>query len=191
MADSPTTTSFIPKTRLTLAGHKRPGIGFGLGLLVSGFVLLVSLGLFGGVYLYKQSLQKQIDEATATLERAKKAFEPGLITELANLTGSISAAKQIFSQHQASSKLLKLIGDLTLKEATFTTFTYGVFDKDITVSMNGDAKSYAAVAFQAKLLEDSDFIDTVSISNLALKEAGRVSFSVKLTIKPDFLIYKL
>lgn len=189
--DSPITTSFIPKTRLTAASRQRPGIGFGLGLLVSGFILLVSLGLFGGVYFYKQSLQKQIDEAVVNLERAKKAFEPGLITELTNLTGSVNAAKQIFSQHQASSKLLKLIGDLSLKEVTFTTFTYGASGNDIIVSMNGDAKSYTTVALQTKLLEDSDFIDTVSISNLALKEAGRVNFSVKLTIKYDFLIYKL
>jgi hypothetical protein len=56
--------------------------------------------------------------------------------------------------------------------------------------MVGEAKSYTAVAFQAKLFENNEFIDHVIFSSLNLKEAGKVGFSVELVFKPSYIIYK-
>ncbi|MDP3052153.1 MAG: hypothetical protein Q8N42_01460 [bacterium] len=181
-------TSFIPKTRINAPSQKAKGIG--LGVLVSGLILLISLGLFGGVYFYKQSLQNKVNDATANLARAKQAFEVSLFNELSGLTSSISAAKQILAQHSAPSKILKLIGDLTLKDATFSNFIYNLSNKNASIIMNGDAKSYTVVALQAKLFDDSDFIDDVTFSNLSLKEGGKINFTVNFNVSPDFLIYK-
>lgn len=181
-------TSFIPKTRINAPSQKAKGIG--LGVLVSGLILLISLGLFGGVYFYKQSLQNKVNDATANLSTAKQAFEPSLLNELSGLTSSISAAKQILAQHSAPSKILKLIGDLTLKDATFSNFIYNLSNKNASIVMNGDAKSYTVVALQAKLFDDSDFIDDVTFSNLSLKEGGKINFTVNFNVSSDFLIYK-
>ncbi len=182
------TTSFIPKSRINAPIQR--GRGIGLGLLVSGLILLISLGLLGGVYFYKQSLQNGVNDESANLARAKKAFEPALFNEINNLKNSIDASKQILAQHDASSKILKLVGDLTLKDVAFTTFTYVVSNKAVNIVMIGDAKSYTAIALQAKLFEDSDFIDSVAFSDLSLKEAGKVNFNITFNVSPDFLIYK-
>lgn len=184
----PTTTSFIPKTRLTGPVYRRKGIGFGVFIAV--LVLLVSLGLFAGVYFYKKSLTKEIEEASASLERAKKAFEPGLISELTQLDSDLKAAEIILLSHSASSKIFDLIGDLTLPEVAFSSFSFNLAEKKPIITMAGEAKSYTTVALQARIFEESEFIDKASFSGLSLKEAGKVGFSAELIINPSYLIYK-
>lgn len=183
-----TTTSFIPKTRLTTAAYPKRGLG--LGFFISFFILLLSGGLFGGVYFYKSSLQKEVNDMAASLERAKKAFEPSLIAELERFTSSINSAKTLFNQHRDISKIFKLINDLTLKDVKFSDFKYNVDNKIALLIMSGEAKSYTTIALQAKLFEKSDFIDRVLFSNFSLKEGGKVSFSVEIIFKSSYLFYK-
>lgn len=183
-----TTTSFIPKTKLTTATYPKKGLG--LGFLISLFILLLSAGLFGGVYLYKSSLQKEVNDMTASLEIAKKAFEPSLIAELEKFTSSINGAKNLFNQHTNISKIFELINDLTLKDVKFSDFKYNIDNKNALLVMTGEAKSYTTIALQAKLLENSDFIDRVLFSNFILKEGGKVSFSVEIIFKSSYLFYK-
>ncbi len=189
MPDGPIiTTSFIPKARLTAPTYRRKSVG--VGFLISLLLLLLSAGIFGGLYLYKKSLQTEIDSAAASLELAKKAFEENLVTELSRLNSSVNVTKILFSQHQAASRIFKLISDLVLKDISFSNFNYNFNGKSITVAMNGEAKSYAGVALQAKIFEESGFIDKVIFSGLALKGAGKVNFNVELSFNPSYAIYK-
>ncbi len=191
MADpQPSITSFIPKTRLTtVASYRQKGAG--LFFILSSIILIISLGLLGGVYFYRQSLQKDIDASSASLERARAAFEPKLINELGSLNNAIDASTKPFSQHQAVSNIFKTIESSTLPDAAFSNFNYKISSGGTpTVSMTGEAKSYSQVAIQAKIFRDDDSIDQVSFSNLALKEAGKVSFNLQLVFKPLNLIYK-
>ncbi len=183
------TASFIPKTRLT-SSSMRNRKGFDAGTLGATFILLVSLALFGGVYFYKSSLQKENDAAIASLNIAKEAFEPSLLTELSRLNNSINSAKTILSKHIVPSEILNLISTLALKEVFFSNFAYSADSKSILVKMAGEAKSYTGIALQAKIFEENDAVENVSFSNLSLKDAGKVGFNVELTVKPDFLIYK-
>lgn len=190
MADSqPSITSFIPKTRLTASAYRQKGLG--LFFISSTILLVISLGLFGGVYFYRQSLQKDIDGLSASLERARQAFEPQLINELSGLNNSIDAATELFGRHQAVSGIFKIIESSTLPNVAFSNFNYKISSGGAPmVSMTGEATSYTQVAIQAKIFRDSDAIGQVSFSNLSLKEAGRVSFNLQLVFKSAALIYK-
>ena len=183
-----TTTSFIPKTKFTAATYPKKGLG--LGFFISFFILLLSAGLFGGVYLYKSSLQKEVNDMAASLEIAKKSFEPSLIAELEKFTSSITSAKIIFNQHKDISKIFKLINDLTLKDVKFSDFKYNIDNKIALLAMTGEAKSYTTIALQAKIFENSEFVDQVVFSNFSLKEGGKVSFSVEIIFKSSYLFYK-
>ncbi len=183
-----TTTSFIPKTRLTTATYPKRGLG--LGFFISFFILLLSGGLFGGVYFYKSSLQKEVNDMAASLEIAKKAFEPSLIAELEKFTSSINGAKTLFNQHTDISKIFKFINDNTLKDVKFSDFKYNMDNKIALLTMSGEAKSYTTIALQAKLLENSEFIDRALFSNFTLKEGGKVSFNLEIIFKSSELFYK-
>lgn len=187
------TTSFIPKTRFS-TGSNRTGRGtnFDLGILISGFILLVSLALFGGVYLYKTSAQKGLDETITSLEKTKKAFEPDIIAELSRLSTLINSVKTIFIQHRIPSKILGLLSKLTQKDVFFLNFSYSVDnDKTASIKMIGEANSYTSVASQVKIFEEDEAVQEVSFSNLSLKEAGKVGFNIELIVKPEFLKNKL
>ncbi len=189
MLDGPmTTTSFIPKARLTAPTYRRKSMG--VGFLISLLLLFLSGGIFGGLYFYKKSLQTEIDSAAASLELAKKAFDENLITELSRLNFSVNSAKILFSQHQATTLIFKLISDLTLKDVSFSNFNYNFSGKSATVTMNGEAKSYTSVALQTRMFEESGFIDKVIFSGLSLKAAGKVNFNVELSFNPSYAIYK-
>jgi hypothetical protein len=183
-----TTTSFIPKTRMTTTTYKKSGLG--LGFFISLLILILSAGLFGGVYLYRSSLQTEVKDMTASLEIAKKSFEPSLIAELDKFTSAVNSAKVLFNQHRDISKIFKLINDLTLKDVKFSDFDYGVDNKIAVLTMSGEAKSYTTIALQAKLFENSDFVDRVIFSNFSLKEGGKVSFGVEIDFKPSYLFYQ-
>lgn len=183
-----TTTSFIPKTRLTGPTYRSKGVG--LGFLISVLIFLISLGLLGGAYLYKQALKKEIDEKTASLEIARQSLEPGLIDELSQLTFSVNAAKILVSQHNAVSEIFKIISDSTLKDVRFSDFNLKIIEKNPVVEMRGEANSYTNAAIQAKLFEQSDAVSRVTFSNFNLKEGGRVDFSVEITLSPSSFIYK-
>ncbi len=185
-----TTTSFIPKARLAGPVY-RSSRSFGLLFPVSFFLLLVSLALFAGSYFYRQSLQKQADEAVASLETAKKSLEPELINELTNLSYSINTAKTLLGQHQAPSQILKIISDLTLKDVRYSDFKYSLAEKNLLVTMTGEAKSYGGVALQAKLFEESDYAGKAAVSELKLKEGGKVGFSAEVVFNPAGFIYKI
>lgn len=189
--DSPivTSTSFIPKTRLTVPAYRRKG--FGLGILASAFILFVSIAMFAGVYFYRNSLQKEISAQKESLTRAKKAFEPALISELSRLTSAINASKILLEQHQAVSKIFKLIGDFTLKETLFSNFQYSGEDrKSPTVRMAGETKGYSGVSQQARLYENSESVEQITFFGLGLREGGKVNFGVEIKINPSYLIYK-
>lgn len=189
MAPDPiTTTSFIPKTRLTGPTYRRKSLG--LGFLISAIVFLISLGLLGGAYLYRQALQKSVDEDIASLELARKSLEPALIDELSQLTFSVNAAKTLASQHGAASRIFKLISDLTLKDVRFLDFKFTMLEKNPVVAMLGEAGSYTSAALQAKLFGQSDDASKVTFSNFNLKEAGKVSFNVNIVFNPSILTYQ-
>ncbi len=191
MADSqPSITSFIPKTRLTAPSYRQKGVG--LFFILGSIILVISLGLLAAIYFYRQSLQKDIDGLSASLERARAAFEPQLINELSGLNNSIDASTELFSRHQAVSNIFKIIESSTLPNVAFSNFNYKISSGgNSVVSMTGEATSYTQVAIQAKIFRDNDAIDQVSFSNLSLKEAGRVSFNLQLVFKSSSLIYKI
>jgi hypothetical protein len=187
--DGQGTTSFIPKTRLTGPTY-RPRPSLGLGLFISLILFLISLGLFAGTYLYRQSLQKNVNDDIASLELAKKSLEPNLLDELNRVSFSIKAAKDIINQHNTASQIFKIISDSTLHDVRFLNFNFTATDKNPVVTMNGEAGSYASIALEAQIFQKNKAVSQASFSNFSLGEGGRVDFTTSITLDPSFLIYK-
>lgn len=186
--DSQNTTSFIPKTRLNPSPYR--GKGIGAGVLIAIIIFVLSALLYGGAFLYKNNLQKQIDELEASLGRVKAAFEPALISEFKKVSSKIESSKILLLQHKALSHVLNLIGSLTTKDVRFSNFNGSFSGQKAVVTMFGEARSYTAVAVQAKVFENNDSIEQVSFSGLSLGSGGRVRFNVEIIFKPGIFSYK-
>src|SRR5690606_3250741 len=116
-------TSFIPKQSLAKsATPKRRGAGMpkGAGLIVSLVIFLAAAGSAGSLYLYKQYLLDSIDRKSEELRRARNAFQPSLIRDLARLDSRLIAAQDIMERHIAPSVIFELLEQTTLRSVQYS-----------------------------------------------------------------------
>lgn len=186
-------TSFIPKK--PLAEERAPAQAApkrGLLSLIAGIVFFATIAAAGGVYLYRASLASQVAELSASLDRARSAFEPSLVETLQTLDKRLTAAKEVLANHVTISPIFQSLEDLTLKSVRFTKFTYAIPEdtKLLTVTMTGTARSYTSIALQSDMLGRNKYFQDVVFSNLQLDSAGNVGFDLEFTVDPSYVNYK-
>jgi len=182
-------SSFIPQSPMTSvrAPAQRSG-GFDLFILCALVVLVASITLAAGVFLYAQYLQTSATSKLEQLERAKQAFEPSLIQDLTRLDDRMRAADTILAQHIAPTHLFKLLEQLTLQTVAFTTFDFASAAGVVTLSMKGIAQSVNSIALQADLLSRSGIISNPIFSNIN-RQINGVHFDFTAKINPEPLGY--
>jgi len=182
--------SFIPQKTFEPAFYKRRGPGI---IIVFSFLLFfISISAYGALFLYKNSLDKEIGVLTDSLERAKAAFELPLINEINQTSEKIDYSKKLLEQHVSLAPIFDFLGQNTLKDARFKSFKYSIAkNENPTVSLEGLAKDYSTIAVQEDIFEKDKNIKSVLFSGLGLGEKGIINFSVKLTFDPSMLIYKI
>lgn len=188
-------TSFVPKKPIlekeSLSPHRSN---------VSGVVNLVALIVFiasilgaGAMYFYRSSLENKITEEKVSLERARAAFEPSLITQLQELDKRMRAATKILNNHIAVSPIFHLLGDITLPTVRYTDFSYE-FNKDnknlVDIKMSGQAKGYNYIALQADLFGKDKFIKNPIFSDFTLDQQGNVDFTLTFSVDKTLVIYE-
>lgn len=186
-------TSFIPKKPLAeepaaVVSHAR---GKSLVSLVATIIFFATLASAGAVYLYKATLTTQVAELSASLVRARQAFEPSLVEILQTLDKRLIAAKEVLANHVTASPILRSLEELTLKSVRYTKFEYKIGDdgKTVKVAMTGVARSYTSVALQSDMLGRNKYIQDVVFSNLQLDSAGNVGFNLAFNVDPAFLSF--
>lgn len=188
-------TSFIPRKSLeeSTAPKKksgRGGIGMGIGSLASLIIFLTALGGSAGLFLYKQYLETSIDEKRQTLQRAREAFQPALIRELTRLDTRIQAVKSVIDNHVTPSSIFGLLEQVTLENVRYTSLSYSRDESgDVTISMEGQAKNFSAVALQSDAYGEEGFILEPIVSDLDLDDSGNVKFKIRTTLDPRLVAF--
>lgn len=160
-------SSFIPQTPITPARVESHGSGgFGLLTLLAIVLLVASVTLAVGVFLYVQFLTTSAASKLEQLERAKQAFEPSLIQDLTRLDDRMRAADIILGGHIAPSALFALLQQLTLQTIAFSSLDLTESAGEISVAMKGVAQSVNSIALQADLLAKSGVISNPIFSNI-------------------------
>lgn len=162
-------------------------------MVISSFlVFLVSILIYGGLLLYKNSLSNEIKTLADSLERAKAAFEPSLIKELKNLSDKISASQKLLEKHISSAAVFDFLEKNTLKKVRLRSLKYSASEKEgVIVLIEGTTDGYKTLAQQGDVFEKDKNVKSISFSGLNLGEKGLVNFSAKLSLGPSFIIYKV
>ncbi len=184
-------SSFIPRdAAVPAASRVARGPGFADLLILIAIVLLVaSVALAIGVFLYVQFLQTSSSSKLEQLERAKQAFEPSLIQELTRLDDRMRAADQVLSDHLAPSVFFHLLEGLTLQTVAFSNLDFQAVDpQNMRVKMRGVAQSVNSIALQADYLSKSGAITSPIFSNIDREPSG-VNFDLSAIINPVALRY--
>jgi hypothetical protein len=181
--------SFIPQKKFEPALYKGRGLGF--AIIISFLLFFISIGTYGGLWLYKNNLSGQTAVLADSLEKAKAAFDIPMINNLGQVSGKIDSSKKLLEQHISPLPILDTLAKDTLKTVRFKGFRYAASKAEGTViTMEGSANDYSSLALQGDVFEKDKNIKSVSFSGLGLGEKGVVNFGVKLTLDPSMIIFK-
>lgn len=190
MAEPVTPGTFIPHD--TVVRSRSAGGGNGLNdlLLLCSIVLLVaSIALAVGVFLYAQLLQTQSASKVAQLQTAEAAFEPSLIQELTRLDDRMHAADVVLAAHVAPTAFFDALNAATLQTVSFTTLDYEQTSANsITVKMQGVAQSVNSIALQADIFSKNGVITSPIFSNIA-RQADGIHFDLTASVNPSSIAY--
>lgn len=183
-------SSFIPHEAAVSSPSQAQARKSGMADLLSlgALVLFVaSAALAVAVFLYSQFLATEGASKLDQLERAKAAFEPSLINELARLDDRMNAASAVLNSHTAPSVLFAVLQQVTLQTVSFQSFSFDAPDpQHMSIKMQGVAGSVNAIALQADLLNKSGVITNPIFSNIARGNEG-VRFDLTALVNPNSL----
>lgn len=188
-------TSFVPKKPIiekATTTHSGGGLS-GAFNLIALVVFIASILAAGATYFYRGSLVDRVESYKESLERARNAFEPSLITELQVLDKRMRAASEILDNHVVVSPIFELIGKVTLPTVRYSDFSYEFNEEDprlVDVIMTGEAKGYNYIALQADLLKKEKFIKNPIFSDFTLDQGGNVDFALTFSVDKSFVLYE-
>lgn len=185
-------TSFIPKKTYDVGpAPKKPQSSIAGILSFIGIILFVlSLVTAGGTFLYERYLETSLVRKQESLERAKSAFEPELIRELSRLDDKFVIGQRLLDEHIAPSAIFDLLEDLTVESVRFTSFSYSVSEEGIRINLDGQARSFAAVALQSDEFGKSRSLRQPEFTGLALDARGDVVFDVTALVDARLVSYR-
>ena len=184
--------SFIPKKQLTATfrgNETRSRVS--LFFLISIILFVVSLILAAGVFFLQKYKTNTIQTKVASLERARGLFEPDLIRELIDVDVRIKSANEVINNHISASSFFKLLEQVTIKTIRFKDLELSAGENNTySITMNGEADSYASVALQSSLFGGNKYILEPIFSDFELTEKGNVLFNFSAKIDRALLLYE-
>lgn len=185
--------SFIPKkslARTDLSG-KHP---LSLFLTLSFSVFLITCAVYGGAYIYAQTLEKGIDIKKKELQDLRNKFDLSIVDKAKDLKARMKSAQELVDGHTALSSFFDFLEQATLRSVGYSSFQYSNKDGKLEISLMGMAPDYASVALQRDGFtletENKGHLSSFSIGNYRLDESGNVSFAIKASLNPSLFLYK-
>ena len=183
-------TSFIPQQPLLkVEASARRHEPVNLALVVALVFFFTSLAVGGGLFFYKQQVEKRIAIKKIELANIEKTFNLDQINSYKHLQSSLAVAKGLVDDHAIFSVILNMLEARTAMNVGLTSLSYSSDGKEIVLSIAGQAPSYSAVYFQTESMRQyRPFIKSVEVSGLSLNEqSGIVSFSYKIIVDGEYL----
>ncbi|MFA5987612.1 MAG: hypothetical protein WC797_03115 [Candidatus Paceibacterota bacterium] len=186
-------TSFIPrKTLAPKSSEVGEGSFSGVLLLVATVIFVATLVIFGGAYLYKKSAAASLEKMTqelglleASLESEKVLFE-----DLVAFDKKLQIANQLIESHVTMRPFLDILANNTLKAVRFRNLNYKVNGSGgADIKMDGEAKSFNAVAQQSKSFADTKKVTDIVFSGLDVGSNNNVVFNMSANLKGDSTSY--
>ncbi|MEK7106661.1 MAG: hypothetical protein AAB899_00540 [Patescibacteria group bacterium] len=173
--------SFIPHdvSQSVDAARARDGSLLDLLVLVSVVLLVASVVLAVGVFLYQQYLNQSSASKINQLKIAKAQFDPALIQEFSRLDDRMRDADAILNSHIAPSVFFHMLEANTLSTVSFRSLDFQAGSEEgMTIKMDGIAESVNSIALQADLFSKVGIITSPIFSDINRQLDGvRFSFS--------------
>src|SRR3989338_8016070 len=108
-------------------------------------VLIISILMFGGVFLWKKLTEGQINELNASIKRAEADFDPPFIKEVSRTAKAIDDVTKLLSGHRATSQFSKIEQNPMVKAATLSNIAVldkGTIGFNLTLNLDSEVIKY-------------------------------------------------
>ncbi len=159
--------------------------------VAAGIIFVISLVLAGAAFTYKLYLNYRLAHMKEELTRAREELQPETVNSILRLNSRLVSTETLVKNHIVISPVFDFLESATPKTVRYTDFGFTTGTKGTELTLQGQAKSYAALAGAAEVFNKAGnyFADTV-FSDLKLDEKGNVVFTVKTKVKPSLLSYE-
>lgn len=183
--------TFVPRQSVVPGGdlYARAKSPTNFLMVIGVTVCIIVIGAYGGLYFYKGHLKDTNDLKKTKVENEINNFEPELTKKLTTLRARLDTGKQLLDNHNALSLLFSLLEFNTAQTVRFNSFTYSIADKKIQIALQGEARSYNAVAYESDVFSTLAPLKNPVFSNLSLNEKGLIGFNVIAELDPSYVQY--
>lgn len=185
-------TSFIPKKNIDDDSRNRSVVYSDTNIftLTATIVFIATVLMYGGLYLYKNMLVKQVAQADSQLIEARTAIQPKKIQEIIDNNHRIKNSNKILDSHIATSKLMIFLSDSAIKKVRFNEFMYQYKDGIASITIDSEVQTFNSFAYQQEVLAKNEFIKNPSFDEISLLDNGNISFKFTGRIDPTLVSYK-
>lgn len=185
-------TSFIPKKTVDSDSRNKSVVYTETNIfsLAATIVFITTTLFFGGLFLYKNMLVKQVAQADSDLESARSAIQPEKIQEIIQNNLRITNSKEILDRHLATSRLLTFLSGSVLKKVKFEELSYQNKDGVPSIIITSEAQNYNTFAYQEQVLSSNEYIKNPSYTEISLTPNGNIRFKFSGRIEPSLVSYK-
>ncbi len=157
---------------------------------IAKLIFAISIILAIAAVGYKFYLGYSIKAMGEELETLRAEISAGAVDELVDLNSRIVSTEALLKSHRTLSPVFAWLETATPKTVRFAEFNYSTGKTGPELSVRGEAKSYAALAFAANTIYQNENFKNPAFSDIRLDEKGNVTFSLRMTISPQFLSYE-
>lgn len=183
--------TFIPHdvSQPAEAGRRHENTLMDLVALVSIVLLVASVALAAGVFLYEQYLDTSSKSKVNQLKIAKAQFDPLLIQEFSRLDDRMRDADLVLGSHIAPSAFFHMLEANTLSTVSFRSLEFQASsDEGMAIKMQGIARSVNSIALQADFFSKVGIITSPIFSDID-RQADGVHFSFSALVNPAAIRY--
>ncbi|PJE64713.1 MAG: hypothetical protein COU90_00360 [Candidatus Ryanbacteria bacterium CG10_big_fil_rev_8_21_14_0_10_43_42] len=183
MAD-PTLISKMPSVG-EASPRKQRSVSGGMGVFTMlSLVFFILMGLaYGGVFLYKRSIESNLDGLTRQLSNIEEELDSDIIQEIVRVDKGLAVAQDLLAQHVYSSRLFEFLENNTLETVQYNDFTYSFGSRSVILAAVAD--SYVSLNEQIHIFQNLPLIRSVDFSGISMLEDDTVGFSLNLTFNDN------
>jgi len=186
-------TSFIPKKPI-MSADGSSGISVvrttNIFSIIATVVFIMTVLVAGALFLYKTTIEGQIEAAKQEVEQAKESYGPEIIQKLIDASTKIQTANELLEQHVVVSEVMKELERLTVRRLRFDDFLYKKVNGVPTLTMKGEVQNYNALAQQQEIFNNSTYMKNPEFAGFNLQENGFINVNFSAELDPSIVSYR-
>jgi Tfp pilus assembly protein PilN len=151
------------------------------GLISVIMILAFSIATYGGLIIWKRSLESKIARASEVYNTNYKQLMSGINIEVTDLQNRIFISKKIIKQRSLTRTVLENIEKNIVSGVYLTLYSSDIDARGL--SLEGLANSYNDLSRQVLSLKSSEIFSSVRVEKSSILESGKISFLIKLEFK--------